>query len=66
MNCVCICIFCCCCPVALTPPVKWYMVLVAFIMGPFIALPNSYGAGLTDQVCRWCLAVKRRKEQNGG
>lgn len=30
--------------------VKWYMVLVAFILGPFIALPNSYGAGLTDQV----------------
>lgn len=30
-------------------PVKWYMVLVAFILGPFIALPNSYGAGLTDQ-----------------
>ncbi len=25
------------------------MVLVAYIMGPFIALPNAYGAGLTDQ-----------------
>ena len=28
---------------------KWYMVLVAYALGPFIAIPNSYGTGLTDQ-----------------
>ena len=30
------------------PPVKWYYVLVAYIITPLFALPNSYGAGLTD------------------
>eukprot|EP00878_Enallax_costatus_P025510 GHUV01027297.1.p1 GENE.GHUV01027297.1~~GHUV01027297.1.p1 ORF type:complete len:578 (+),score=120.07 GHUV01027297.1:832-2565(+) len=30
-------------------PAKWYMVLVAFLLGPLIALANSVGAGLTDQ-----------------
>jgi hypothetical protein len=28
--------------------VKWYYVLVAFILAPLLALPNSYGCGLTD------------------
>lgn len=30
-------------------PVKWYYVAVGFIMAPFFAIANSYGAGLTDQ-----------------
>eukprot|EP00775_Hariotina_reticulata_P009952 gene9952-10107_t len=30
------------------PPVKWYYVLVAYIITPLFALPNSYGTGLTD------------------
>jgi hypothetical protein len=30
------------------PPVKWYYVLVAYIVTPLFALPNSYGTGLTD------------------
>lgn len=29
-------------------PVKWYYVLVAYLITPLFALPNSYGAGLTD------------------
>ncbi|GBF88235.1 metal-nicotianamine transporter-like protein [Raphidocelis subcapitata] len=29
-------------------PVKWYYVLVAYIVTPLFALPNSYGCGLTD------------------
>ena len=31
------------------PPAKWQYVLVAYAIGPLLALPNSYGAGLTDQ-----------------
>jgi hypothetical protein len=34
-----------CCLIA----AKWHMTLVAFILGPPIALANAYGAGLTDQ-----------------
>lgn len=30
------------------PPVRWYMVLVAYIVAPLMAVPNSYGTGLTD------------------
>eukprot|EP00878_Enallax_costatus_P027358 GHUV01029438.1.p1 GENE.GHUV01029438.1~~GHUV01029438.1.p1 ORF type:complete len:402 (+),score=44.57 GHUV01029438.1:959-2164(+) len=30
------------------PPVKWYYVLVAYVITPLFALPNSYGTGLTD------------------
>lgn len=33
----------------LYPPAKWHMTLVAFLIGPPIALANAYGAGLTDQ-----------------
>lgn len=29
-------------------PVKWYYVLVAYLITPIFALPNSYGCGLTD------------------
>ena len=29
-------------------PVKWYYVLVAYVIAPIFALPNAYGAGLTD------------------
>lgn len=32
-------------------PVKWYYVLVAYIITPLFALPNSYGCGLTDWDC---------------
>ncbi len=28
--------------------VKWYYVLVSYCIAPLLALPNSYGAGLTD------------------
>jgi len=30
------------------PPVKWFYVLVAYLITPLFALPNSYGCGLTD------------------
>ena len=30
------------------PPVKWYFVLVAYLLIPLVALPNVYGTGLTD------------------
>ena len=30
------------------PPVKWFYVLVAYLVTPLFALPNSYGCGLTD------------------
>ncbi len=33
--------FCCC--------AQWYFVAVAFCFVPFMAVANSYGAGLTDQ-----------------
>ncbi|KAF6265154.1 putative metal-nicotianamine transporter YSL6-like protein [Scenedesmus sp. NREL 46B-D3] len=33
----------------LHPPAKWHMTLVAFLLGPPVALANAYGAGLTDQ-----------------
>lgn len=32
-------------------PVKWYFVAVAYLVTPLFALPNSYGAGLTDWDC---------------
>lgn len=32
-------------------PVKWYYVAVAYLVTPLFALPNSYGAGLTDWDC---------------
>jgi hypothetical protein len=32
-------------------PVKWYYVAVAYLITPLFALPNSYGAGLTDWDC---------------
>uniref|UniRef100_K4CV73 Uncharacterized protein n=1 Tax=Solanum lycopersicum TaxID=4081 RepID=K4CV73_SOLLC len=34
------------------PSLKWYMVLVAYLIAPILAFCNSYGAGLTD----WSLA----------
>ncbi|KAA3464181.1 putative metal-nicotianamine transporter YSL6 [Gossypium australe] len=30
------------------PPLKWYMVLVSYILAPALAFCNSYGTGLTD------------------
>ncbi|PIN07234.1 hypothetical protein CDL12_20202 [Handroanthus impetiginosus] len=30
------------------PPLKWYFVLVAYVLAPSLALCNAYGAGLTD------------------
>nr|XP_010913001.1 probable metal-nicotianamine transporter YSL6 [Elaeis guineensis] len=30
------------------PPVKWYLVLVCYILAPALAFCNSYGTGLTD------------------
>jgi hypothetical protein len=33
---------------ALYPPAKWHFVLVAVLVAPLLALPNSYGCGLTD------------------
>lgn len=32
-------------------PVRWYYVAVAYLVTPLFALPNSYGAGLTDWDC---------------
>jgi len=32
----------------LYPPCKWYYVLLAYFIGPLLAIPNSYGCGLTD------------------
>jgi hypothetical protein len=32
-------------------PAKWYYVAVAYLVTPLFALPNSYGAGLTDWDC---------------
>lgn len=34
------------------PPLKWYLVLCAYIIAPALAFCNSYGTGLTD----WSLA----------
>ncbi|GLJ49374.1 hypothetical protein SUGI_1044570 [Cryptomeria japonica] len=34
------------------PPLKWYLVLICYIMAPALAFCNSYGTGLTD----WSLA----------
>ncbi|XP_075515234.1 putative metal-nicotianamine transporter YSL6 [Primulina tabacum] len=34
------------------PPLKWYLVLCAYIIAPALAFCNSYGCGLTD----WSLA----------
>ncbi|GAB2278411.1 Probable metal-nicotianamine transporter ysl6 [Dionaea muscipula] len=34
------------------PPLKWYLVLCAYIVAPALAFCNSYGTGLTD----WSLA----------
>ncbi|KAE9595357.1 hypothetical protein Lal_00014703 [Lupinus albus] len=34
------------------PPVKWYHVLVAYLIAPVLAFCNAYGCGLTD----WSLA----------
>jgi hypothetical protein len=41
---------CACLPVPpkVYTPVKWYYVLVAYLVTPLFALPNSYGCGLTD------------------
>ncbi|KAM7509276.1 hypothetical protein LguiA_019729 [Lonicera macranthoides] len=36
----------------LFPPLKWYLVLCAYIIAPALAFCNSYGTGLTD----WSLA----------
>ncbi|KAK6267128.1 hypothetical protein QUC31_017965 [Theobroma cacao] len=30
------------------PPLKWYLVLISYIIAPALAFCNSYGAGLTD------------------
>jgi hypothetical protein len=30
------------------PQIKWYMVLVAYLLAILLALPNAYGDGLTD------------------
>ena len=30
------------------PACKWYMLVVCFVVGPILALPNCYGCGLTD------------------
>ena len=30
------------------PPLKWYLVLVSYIIAPALAFCNSYGTGLTD------------------
>ena len=35
---------------ALYPPARWYYVLVALLAAPLLAVPNSYGCGLTDWV----------------
>eukprot|EP01018_Ginkgo_biloba_P003653 Gb_40227 [translate_table: standard] len=35
------------------PPLKWYFVLLCYIVAPALAFCNSYGAGLTD----WSLAT---------
>lgn len=35
------------------PPLKWYLVLICYIMAPALAFCNSYGTGLTD----WSLAT---------
>ncbi|XP_077226564.1 putative metal-nicotianamine transporter YSL6 [Tasmannia lanceolata] len=32
----------------LFPPVKWYLVLISYIIAPALAFCNSYGTGLTD------------------
>lgn len=37
---------------AIFPPLKWYLVLIAYVVAPAFAFCNSYGAGLTD----WSLA----------
>uniref|UniRef100_A0A803LWR2 Uncharacterized protein n=1 Tax=Chenopodium quinoa TaxID=63459 RepID=A0A803LWR2_CHEQI len=31
------------------PQIKWYYVIVAYILSPIISFANAYGAGLTDQ-----------------
>jgi hypothetical protein len=33
--------------------VKWYYVLVSLLVAPLLALPNSYGCGLTDWDSAW-------------
>ena len=32
----------------LYPPLKWYMVLVAFAVAPVFSVANAYGCGVTD------------------
>ncbi|KAI8471372.1 MAG: OPT superfamily oligopeptide transporter [Monoraphidium minutum] len=54
-------------------PLKWYYVLVAYVVSPLFALPNSYGAGLTDwdmasmygKLCLFIFAAWAGAEGNG-